>query len=105
MTNEPEFTEEEIETIRELLPRARTFDSPEAIKAAIEDPRNEVIYALAPDEGLPLGHGFIIIKGINKLRDLLSTKGGYATELVIKCADPGEALWVFDQFGEKNTLQ
>ena len=77
----------------------------QSVKASIEDPRIVVVYALVPEKASSVGYGFIKIKGANKLRDLLSTHGGYVTELVIKCRTPGEALYLLDQFGEKNILQ
>ena len=100
-----DMDEEELAAIKDMIPRAREFSSLASVKASIEDPRNEVVYALVPEKASSVGYGFIIIKGANKLRDLLSTHGGYVTELVIKCRTPGEALYLLDQFGEKNILQ
>jgi hypothetical protein len=104
MTDTLDFTQDEIDAIKELIPRARTFESPAAIKAAIEHPANEIVYALAPDKASPVGYAFIVLKGGNRLREL-SLAGGYLTELVIKCRTPGEALWLHREFGEKNILQ
>lgn len=103
--DEPEYSQDEIEAIKDMIPRARAFDSLVALETAVTDPANEIVYALAPDDVSPVGYAFIVIKGMNKMRDLASTGGGYATELVIKCETPGEALWLYDHLGEKNILQ
>jgi hypothetical protein len=104
MSGTLDYTEEEQEAIKDLIPRARTFNSLAAVKRAIENPANEVVYALAPDKGSPVGYGFIVLKGENKVREL-SLTGGCLTELVIKCHTPGEALYLLREFGEKNILQ
>lgn len=102
MTDTLDFTQDEMDVIKELIPRARVFDSPAAVKAAIE--ANEIVYALAPEKASPVGYAFIVLKGENRLREL-SLTGGHLTELVVKCRTPGEALWLHREFGEKNILQ
>ena len=99
-----DFTQDELELIKELIPRARVFDSLAAIKAAIELPANEVVFALAPEKTSPVGYSFIVLKGMNRLREI-SLTGEDINDLVIKCPTPGGALWLYREFGEKYILQ
>lgn len=97
------YDDEEVAMIADLLPRAQTFDSPDELRAAINNPKIEAAYVLAPDDSVAGGYGMLIVKGGNKLRSMIPG-GGYITELVIMAKTPGEALWIYENLGIPDTL-